>query len=110
MSKTYFITQTAENELPIEFVCSKNDKYISFQYCKCTCNGYMDSETSIHASFIQRDQYCDSMIWYTNLLPPDDNRKYSFIGTNRKFKIWFKGPDGKVLTPDSFTAFFKLEY
>ena len=110
MVKTYFITCTANNELPMEFICSRNPRYISFQYCRCTCEGYLDAETTIHGSFIQRDQYCDSMIWYCNMLPPDDNRKYEFIGTKREFKIWFKGPNDEEVIPDNFTVFLKLEY
>ena len=110
MVKTYFITRTQDNELPIEFVCSKNDRYISFQYCRATCNGYLDAETEIHCSFVQRDAYCDSLVWYCNLLPPDDNRKYSFIGTNRNFKIWFSDGLGNEIIPDNFVCFLKLEY
>ena len=79
--KTYYITDTYDNKLPIEFVYSKNPKYIVFQYCRATCDGYLDGETEVHASFIQRDNYCDSLVWYANVVPPDDNRKYEFIGT-----------------------------
>ena len=108
--KTYFITPTFNNELPIEFVCSKNKRYITFQFCRCTCNTYLDGETEIHASFIQRDQYCDSLVWYANSIPPDDNRKYEFIGTQRNFRIWFTDATGQEIVPDNFTCFLKLEY
>ena len=110
MPKTYYITRSLNNELPIEFVCSKNKRYISFQFCRCTCNGALDGETEIHASFIQRDNYCDSLVWYTNFMPPDDNRKYEFVGSQRTFKLWFTDAVGNVITPDNFVCFLKLEY
>ena len=33
-TKTYFITDTYENQFPIDFVYSKNRKYVVFQYCR----------------------------------------------------------------------------
>ena len=109
-TKTYYITRDYENELPQEFCNSLNKKYISFQYCRTTCNNYLDGETEVHCSFIQRDNYCDSLIWYDNLSPPDDNRKYEYIGTKRKFTIWFTDAVGNKIIPDNFTLFLKLEY
>ena len=108
--KTYYITDTYDNKLPIEFVYSKNPKYIVFQYCRATCDGYLDGETEVHASFIQRDNYCDSLVWYANVEPPDDNRKYEFIGTKRDFKIWFTDVEGNEIKPDNFKVFLKLIY
>ena len=110
MVKTYFVTRSTDNEFPIEFVCSKNKRYVSFQYARVTHNGYLDAETEVHASFIQRDDYCDSLVWYANLLPPDDNRKYEFVGTQRTFRIWFTDATGKEIIPDNFVCFLKLEY
>ena len=110
MVKTYFITRTQDNELPIEFVCSKNKRYVSFQYCRATCNKFLDAETEVHCSLIQRDNYCDSLVWYANMIPPDDNRKYEFNGTQRNFKIWFSDAVGNEIIPDNFVCFLKLEY
>ena len=107
--RAYFITRTLENDLPLEFICSTNPRFISFQYCRATCNGYLDGETEVHASFVQRDAYCDSLVWYANLIPHDD-RKYDFIGTQRRFKIWFTNALGEEVVPDNFTLFLKLEY
>ena len=70
----------------------------------------MDQETEVHASFIQRDENCDSLVWYANTMPPDDNRKYSFIGTKRDFTIWFTDTHGNRIIPDNFTCFLKLTY
>lgn len=97
-------------ELPMEFVNSNKDRYISFQYCRATCNHYLDGETEIHASFIPRDDYCDSLVWYANLLPPDDNRKYEIINTRSTFDVWFSDATGKLIVPDNFVLFLKLEY
>ena len=109
-SKTYFITDTCENQFPIDFVYSKNPKYIVFQYCRATCNGYLDGETECHSDFIQRDKYEDSLVWYANVMPPDDNRKYEYVGTKRDFKIWFTDPLGNEIKPDNFKVFLKLIY
>lgn len=108
--KTYYITRDYENELPVQFCNSLNKRYISFQYCRATCNDYLDGETEIHCDFIQRDNYCDSLVWYANLTPPDDNRKYEYIGTKRKFNVWFTNATGEEIKPDNFTLFLKLEY
>lgn len=110
MVKTYFVTRDLINNLPMEFISSRNKRYISFQYARVTHNQYMDSETEVHASFIQRDDYCDSLVWYANMLPPDDNRKYEFIGTQSRFRLWFTDAEGNEITPDNFVVFLKLEY
>lgn len=107
--KAYFVTRTIDNVLPMEFVCSKNKRYISFQYCRATCNNYLDGETEVHASFVQRDEYCDSIVWYANLLPHEE-RKYEFLGLNRHFKVWFTDANGNEIVPDNFTLFLKLTY
>ena len=109
--KTYFITKDFENEWPEEFQEARGDRYIYFQYCRVTCNGYLDAETEVHCSFIPRDEYCDSLVWYGNLLPPDDNRKYKYPALSRNgFTIWFTDTAGNTIIPDSFTLFLKLEY
>ncbi len=109
-TKTYYITKDYNNELPVEFCNSLNKRYISFQYCRATCDGYLDGETEIHASFIQRDEYCDSLVWYCNIQPIDNNRKYEYIGTKRDFKVWFTDCEGNIIEPDNFTLFLKLEF
>ena len=45
MVKTYYITKNYENEFPESFTNSLNKRYISFQYCRATCDGYLDGET-----------------------------------------------------------------
>ena len=109
-TKTYFITKDYINRWPPDFLTSRRPRYVYFQYCRVTCEGYMDGETEIHCSFVPRDQYEDSMVWYGNLLPPDDNRKYLYTLNDDGFEIWFTDPNGVRIAPDNFTLFLKLEY
>ena len=98
VTKTYFITREYDNRFPPEFINSLNDRYISFQYCRATCNGYLDGETEVHASFVPRDEYCD------------DNRKYKYTLNHDRFKNWFTDSTGNEIVPDNFTLFLKLQY
>ena len=109
-TKTYFMTRDYNTAWPQEFVESRNPRYVYFQYCRVTCNGYLDAETEVHASFIPRDEYCDSLVWYANLLPPDDNRQYKYNLNNDGFAVWFTDGSGHTIVPDNFCLFLKLEY
>lgn len=119
-------TQRFTFRYPAEFIApSEHDKYIIFQYCRCSVNGSIHGETEVHASFIPRDNYCDSLVYYANLQVPDDNRKYK-VNTNRNitFDVWFtksKGEmytdkEGKILPGNddrhklNFVMFLKLMY
>ncbi len=100
---------------PQEFVNpSEHDKYIIFQYCRCSVNDHYNAEIEVHASFIPRDQYCDHLVYYANLQVPDDNRKYK-VNTNQKmgFEVWFTDGTGKLFEKDdriNFVMFLKLLY
>ena len=100
---------------PKEFVTPSEtgeDKYLVFQYCHLTLNESLPADIEVHASFIPRDNYCDSLVYYTNLQPPDDNRKYK-VNTNKKmgFEVWFTNSSGKKkIVPDDFVIFMKLIY
>lgn len=83
-------------QYPAEFIApSENDKYIIFQYCRCSTNGHMHGEIEVHASFIPRANYLDSLVYYANKQVPDDNRKYK-VNTNRdvNFEVWFTDEHG----------------
>ena len=87
---------------PQSFVYPMRDqanKYIIFQYCKATFEEHYTTDIEIHADFIPRDQYCDSLVYYCNLQVPDDNRKY-LVNSIRdtKFEIWFV--DGSLRNAD----------
>ena len=100
---------------PQEFVApneSGADKYLIFQYGRLTIDKHFPADIEIHASFIPRDNYCDSLVYYANLQPPDDNRKYK-VNTNKQmgFEIWFTDSTGKTtIVPDNFVIFLKLIY
>ena len=108
--KTYYITKDFHNYWPPEFIASNRPRYVYFQYCRATCDGYLDGETEVHCSFVPRDEYCQSLVWYANLLPPDDNRKYLYTLNEDGFEVWFTDPNGDRIAPDNFKLFLKLEY
>ena len=105
-------TKSWRFKYPYQFLApSENDKYIIFQYCRATVNGSIDGETTVHASFIPRDQYCDNLVYLANLQVPDDNRKYLMnTNTSETFEVWFRDGNGNKIVPDSFVMFLKLEY
>lgn len=82
---------------PAEFTApSDHRKYVVFQYCRCCVNDHYPSDLEVHASFIPRDQYCDSLVYYANVQVPDDNRKYQvYCSTKTDFRIWFTNGKGK---------------
>ena len=108
-------TKTFMYYYPQEFVApaeTGSDKYIVFQYCHAILDGGLSAEIEIHSDFIPRDTYCDSLIYYCNLQPPDDNRKYC-VNTNKQmgFSIWFTDSTGlNKIVPYNFVVFFKLYY
>ena len=88
------------------------DRYIIFQYCYCVVNKHTASNYTVHASFVPRNNYCDSLVYVANLQVPDDNRKY-LIDSNVKqgFMVWFKDTETrKIIVPDYFILFLKIEY
>ena len=100
---------------PQEFVAPSEtgeDKYVVFQYCHCIVEEHLPADIEVHSSIVPRDQYCDCLVYYCNLQPPDDNRKYK-VNTNKKmgFEVWFTDAKGKeTLIPDNFVIFLKLMY
>ena len=100
---------------PQEFVAPSEageDKYVIFQYCHCKVQDSLPADIEIHSTIVPRDTYCDSLVYYCNLQPPDDNRKYR-VNTNKRmgFEVWFTDSSGRtVIMPDTFVVFFKLLY
>ena len=66
--KTYFYTSTEETKLPDDFLVSKNVKYIHVLHCRCVYNEGLAGDIELHASFIQRHDYRDSFVCYTNTI------------------------------------------
>ena len=99
---------------PQEFVAPSEtgeDKYVIFQYCYAEINQKLPTGIEIHSSIVPRDRFCDSLVYYCNLQPPDDNRKYK-VNTNKQmgFEVWFTWANGDPVIPDVFTIFLKLLY
>lgn len=96
------VTKHFHFRFPQSFISPMRDqanKYVIFQYCRATYEGHFNSEIEIHANFIPRDQYCDSLVYYCNLQVPDDNRKYQVNSIrNTLFEVWFV--DGSQPDPD----------
>lgn len=98
---------------PDDFISpSDHDKYVIFQYCRCTVGPHFHSEIEVHSTFIPRDNYCDSLVYYANLQVPDDNRKYKVNSTRRyRFDVWFTNGKGQIIKDElNFVMFLKLEY
>ena len=104
---------------PNEFIVpSPNEKFIIFQYCRCMVEGHITGEIEIHADFIPRDQYCNSLVYQCNLQCPDDNRKYKVTNVPITFDVWFTQPPyeddferkKEPIIPDDFVIYMKLVY
>ena len=109
VTKTYLITNTLETSFPPDFLNSKNKKYIQFRWCRGLWKGKLVGDISLHADFICRDRYMDSMVCYIN----DDQgkyEKYEYNSTSRKFKVWFKDIKGNPVEPEAFTLKLMLIY
>ena len=88
------------------------ERYIIYQYCYLLKDGHTASNYTVHASFVPRNNYCDSLVYVANLQVPDDNRKYLIDSEMRQgFMVWFKDTrTRKIIVPDYFIIFLKLEY
>ena len=109
ITKTYFCTSKLKNRFPSEFIQSKNPRWIIVQQCKALYNGFLISDISMHASFIERDHYEDYFCLFTN-----ENRtkykKYSYNSQRQDFEIWFKNMKGESIIPDAFMLELLLIY
>ena len=65
-TKTYFHTQDKEFDLPLEFVTSKNDKYIVVQYVSAVYKDFLVGDLCFHSDIVQRNAYCDSFVMMAN--------------------------------------------
>ena len=74
VTKTYFYVQGAgyspnnyyERKWPHELVFSKNPKFIHVMHCRCLFSNAMIGDVMLHALFVERDNYFDSFICFTN--------------------------------------------
>ncbi len=87
--KTYLVANTLNVQLPSDFICSRNKRYIEVRECKAIYNGSLIGDITVHADFIERDHYLDYFCCFAN-----DTRskykKYEYNGYRDSFNIWFK--------------------
>ena len=107
--KTYFYANTLEFNLPTEFITSRNERYIHVINCRCLYQGYLVGDAELHASFVQRNNYFDSFITFTNTYLTQ-YKKYEFVGTNPYVKVWFTDMDGNKIDVEKFKLELMLEY
>ena len=109
--KTYFHTNQMVSKFPIDFAQSKHDKYIQVKWCKAIYEGELVGDIMVHASFVQRDGYLDNFICFTNTGESQKYvAKYSYVGTNQQFYIWFTDMQGNPVNVDSFVLSLLLIY
>ncbi len=109
MVKTYFITDSLYNSFPVEFTCSREPKFIHIQHCRAVFKDYLVGDIELHASFIQRNGYCDNFVCFTNFTMTK-YKKYEYTGTRPDFRIWFTDMNGNPVTVQNFKLEMMLEY
>ena len=109
VTKRYFHTQDKEFTLPIEFVSSKNKKYIVVQYVGAIVKDTLVGDLMVHSDIVQQDGYCDCFIMLANRRQTK-YRKYEFLGHNRNHKIWFTDLYGNSIEPSAFVMSCLLIY
>jgi hypothetical protein len=97
-TKTYLVTNTIETRFPIEFVSSKNRKWIVLQHCRCVYknlfnNTYLTGDIRVHCDFIERNRYLDSFACFSNT-QLTKYKKREVISPKQTFKIWFTDMNG----------------
>ena len=107
--KTYFYTSTEETKLPDEFLVSKNVKYIHVLHCRCVYNEGLAGDIELHASFIQRHDFRDSFVCYTNTILTK-YKKYEVVRPKPTFKVWFTNMNGEKVDVQNFNLELMLEY
>lgn len=107
--KTYLITNQYLTDFPPDFRCSKNERYIIVQQCKCIYKDFLVGDVELHADFIERQAYCDHMCIYCNEIRTK-YKKYRYTGDSRNFRIWFTLMDGTVVEPQHFKLELLLIY
>ena len=108
-TKTYFHVNTKEFDLPYDFISSKNDKYIVVQYVSATYKDYLCGDVCLHSNLVQRDDYLNGFIMLANKRQTK-YRKYKYIGTNRKIRVWFTDLSGNEIEPEAFILSMLLIY
>lgn len=108
-TKRYFHTQDTNFTLPLEFVSSRNKRYIVIQYVAAVVKDFIVGDLMVHSDIVQQDGYCDQFIMLANRRQTK-YRKYEFLGHNRNYRIWFTDLYGKEVIPEAFVMSCLLIY
>ena len=116
VQKRYFTTNELVNDYPIEFVASRNRKFVHVIACHLFVDDPIVDDTiekfsvpqfvRLHSDFIQDSPYLDYYVCMCNQILPK-RKKYEQFNSERKFKVWFRNYDGNEL--DMSTVHFVLE-
>ncbi|WP_295163635.1 hypothetical protein [uncultured Brachyspira sp.] len=101
MPKVYFHTQDKEFKLPIEFISSRNKKYIVVQYVGAIVKEFLVGDLMVHSDIVQQYSYCDHFIMLANRRQTK-YRKYEFLNHEQNHKIWFTDLYGNKIEPSAF--------
>ncbi len=110
LTKTYYWTNTLQNEWPPEFIASKNKKYIVVEQIKATLKDTLVGDVLCHADFIQRDHYLDYACCFVNEQPNRDTAKYEYTGYQKNFNLWFTDLKQNKIEVDNFVMRLLLIY
>ena len=113
MPKQYFVTNSLRNDLPMDFVNSKNKRYIhviNFKLMDIT-SGKLLMDVSAHSDFIKDHPYLNGFMCFCNEQLAK-RKKYEIMHHITNFNLWFQDLYGNVLNPSNylFTGEFMLEY
>lgn len=116
-TKTYFYVNGAgnspskcyERSFPHEFVFSKNPKFIHVIHCRGIFSNALVGDVMLHASFVERDNYLDSFICFTNTVLCK-YKKYEVTHVKDKFKVWFTDLTNNPIDVQQFVLELMLEY
>ena len=113
--KTYYWTDEEKNNLPSEFVASKNERYIVIEQVRAVLNGSLVGDLIMNADFIERDHYLNYAACFVNDQPNKDTAKYKINSRRNSFNLWFTHLNGEPLSDEEkqsfkFVARFLLIY
>ena len=115
--KTYYYVQGAglsptkyyERKFPHQFIISRNPKFIHVIHCRCLFSDSIVGDIMLHCSFIERDNYLDSFVCFTNTILTK-YKKYEVTKPKDTFKIWFTDLNGNLINVQQFVLELMLEY
>ncbi len=107
--KTYLVTNTLNTEFPVEFIASKNKKYIEVKDLTAKYKGVMVNDVCLHSDFIERNAYLDYYVCVTNSYH-NHHGTYEYNGNKKSFNVWFTTLDQQSITMDSFVLKLLLTY